>query len=64
MDYLKCTKIIVEGRLGESLDNCKRNCIEVAVEEEVDVRLVFNDEAHEVKFSELMELVRLEKGNE
>lgn len=64
MDYLICTKISVEGRLGESLDNCKRNSIEVAVSEEVDVSLTFNDEVYEVKFSELMSLVKLEKGNE
>ena len=49
---------------GIENDDCKRNAIEVAVSEEVDVSLRFNGKSYEVKFSELMELVRLEKGNE
>ena len=64
MDHLRMTKIEVEGQLGSSLDDCKRNCIEAAVSEEVDVKLTFNNEVYEVKFSELMELVKKEKDNE
>ena len=56
MNSIKVNKICVDALLGSDRDKCLRECIQLAVEENVNVSLAYNDSIYKINVEELMTL--------
>ena len=58
MYKLEIERIVAKVSTGAQIEHVWRGAIHMACEHECDVRFVFNGQTHEIKFAEILSLVK------